>query len=179
METVAAPCGRPTRLEGEEYVGTIAFHGEEGFTDAEATRAPLRLEPIFDLVCGGASVGPTAVGGRLPGAQLKISRDGGPSPGASAATPSATNPPSKRGVSRPALRSPAKRPTRARARPRGAPRPGHLARRSQGQFPRPRRRPPRRPRLLRVDSPRTTHRKAPRTAIGGGENGGRGGLVGL
>jgi hypothetical protein len=74
METVGSECGKPTRLEGEDYVGTIAFHGEEGFTAVEASRAPLRLEPIFNLVCGGLTVGATTTGGWLSGAELRIAR---------------------------------------------------------------------------------------------------------
>lgn len=79
METVGSECGKPTQVEGQEYVGTIAFHGEEGFTEVEASRAPLRLEPILELVCGGLTVqGTTTGGGRLPGAELRITRTGGP-----------------------------------------------------------------------------------------------------
>ena len=71
-ESIKSECGKPTTIEGEEYVGTIAFHGEEGFTDVEAIRAPLRLKPIFDLVCGAAAVSGTASGRGLPGVELKV-----------------------------------------------------------------------------------------------------------
>ncbi|MBS1889022.1 MAG: hypothetical protein JSU06_17735 [Actinobacteria bacterium] len=77
METVGSKCGKPTRIEGEEYTGTIAFHGEEGFTDVEATRTPLRLEPILDLVCGGMG-GSEVSGGGLPGVVLRIASNDGP-----------------------------------------------------------------------------------------------------
>jgi hypothetical protein len=79
METVRPACGKPVTVEGQEYVGTIAFHGEEGFTDAEASRAPLELKPILDLVCGGAPESDTLSSGRLPGVQLNIAHKGGPS----------------------------------------------------------------------------------------------------
>lgn len=78
METVGSECGKPTQLEGQEYVGTIAFHGEEGFTEAEASRAPLRLEPILELVCGGLTVQGMTTGRGLPGAELRIAHTGGP-----------------------------------------------------------------------------------------------------
>jgi hypothetical protein len=77
-ETVRPACGKPLTVEREAYVGTIAFHGEEGFAEAEATRAPLRLGPLLDLVCGG-SVGRGTVSGRgLPGVELKVGSKGGP-----------------------------------------------------------------------------------------------------
>ena len=72
LENIKSECGKPTKLEGEEYVGAIAFHGEEGFTVAEATRAPLRLKPLFDLVCAGFSAGGTSSGRGLPGVELKV-----------------------------------------------------------------------------------------------------------
>jgi len=77
-ETIGSKCGKPKRIEGQEYVGTIAFHGEEGFTDAGATRTPLRLDPILDLVCGGASSSETRSGRGLPGVGLKVLAKDGP-----------------------------------------------------------------------------------------------------
>lgn len=71
-ETIGSECGKPQTIPGEEYVGTIAFHGEEGFTDAEATRTPLRLGPIFNLVCGEFVSSGTVSGRGLPGVELKV-----------------------------------------------------------------------------------------------------------
>jgi hypothetical protein len=78
METVGSECGRSTRLEGEEYVGTIDFHGEEGFTEVEASRAPLRLEPFFDFVCAGTVGVGTTEGRGLPGVQIDVESNEGP-----------------------------------------------------------------------------------------------------
>jgi hypothetical protein len=77
METIRPACGKPATFEGEAYVGTIVFHGEEGFTEAEATRLPLRLKPIFDLVCG-APGGLTVSRKGPPGVELKTGGGGGP-----------------------------------------------------------------------------------------------------
>jgi hypothetical protein len=78
METVQADCDKSVELEGEEYVGTIEFHGEDGFTEAAATRAPLSTKRILDLVCGGGVGQNTLSGGRLLGAQLQIRHAAGP-----------------------------------------------------------------------------------------------------
>lgn len=78
METVGSQCGKSTKLPGEEYVGTIAFHGEGGFAEVEASRAPLRLKPIFDLVCAGSVGTGTVTGQGLRGVELKVARSGGP-----------------------------------------------------------------------------------------------------
>lgn len=79
METVGSQCGKPRELEGQEYVGTIVFHGEEGFTEAAASRVPLRLGPIFNLVCGAPVLGGGSEEGHgLSGAGLWIAREGGP-----------------------------------------------------------------------------------------------------
>jgi hypothetical protein len=79
-ETLSSECagGEKQTIEGAEYVGTIAFHGEEGFTDVEATRAPLLLSPLTELVCGATAVGHEG-GDGLRGAGLAIKRKGGPS----------------------------------------------------------------------------------------------------
>src|ERR1700744_3877828 len=80
-ETLTSECtgGEKQTIEGEEYVGTIAFHGEEGFTEVAATRAPLSLAPLTELVCGGTTVGGHEGGDGLRGAGLEIKRKGGPS----------------------------------------------------------------------------------------------------
>lgn len=76
-EVVKSACGKPRTLEGEEYVGTIAFHGEEGFTTAEATKTPLRLDPLLNLVCG-SPAGEVESGGHLSGVALNIKAKDGP-----------------------------------------------------------------------------------------------------
>jgi hypothetical protein len=77
METVHPACGKPATVEGEEYVGSIEFHGEEGFTEASATSTPLSFKPLLEIVCG-AVVSEGESGDHLPGAELKIERPHGP-----------------------------------------------------------------------------------------------------
>jgi hypothetical protein len=76
METVKPACGKPVKVEKIEFVGTIDFHGEEGFTDVEATRTPMRWRTVLSFVCGGIS-SETVGGDGLPGAELKVKRKDG------------------------------------------------------------------------------------------------------
>lgn len=80
QETLTSQCGSggPQTIEGSEYVGTIAFHGEEGFTEAEASRTPLLLSPLTEIVCG-LSVEGKEGGDGVRGAGLAVRRKGGPS----------------------------------------------------------------------------------------------------
>jgi hypothetical protein len=80
-ETLTSKCegGEKQTIEGAEYVGTITFHGEEGFTEAEATRAPLSLTPLTELVCPAITTDGQEGGDGLRGAGLAIRRKGGPS----------------------------------------------------------------------------------------------------
>jgi hypothetical protein len=81
-ETLTSECGKGEEqtIEGEEYVGTIAFHGEEGFTEAEATRSPLLLaSALTELVCGPLTTEGHEGGDGLRGAGVAIKRKGGPS----------------------------------------------------------------------------------------------------
>jgi hypothetical protein len=80
-ETLTSECegGEKQTIEGAEYVGTIAFHGEEGFTDAAATRAPLSLTPLTELVCPAITTEGHEGGDGVRGAGLAIKRKGGPS----------------------------------------------------------------------------------------------------
>jgi hypothetical protein len=81
-ETLTSECGEGEEqtIEGEEYVGTIAFHGEEGFTETEATRSPLLLaSTLTELVCGPLTTEGHEGGDGLRGAGLAIKRKGGPS----------------------------------------------------------------------------------------------------
>jgi hypothetical protein len=78
QESINSQCGgggKKQTFEGEEYVGTLAFHGEEGFTEAEATQVPLRLAPaLTELVCGPMTVPGNQGGDGVPGAGLSIKR---------------------------------------------------------------------------------------------------------
>jgi hypothetical protein len=67
--------GKPTTVPGSEFVGTIEFHGEEGFTEFSATSTPLLIEPLLSLVCGPLSVS----GAESGGVMLKAKAAGGPS----------------------------------------------------------------------------------------------------
>jgi hypothetical protein len=80
-ETLTSECtgGEKQTIEREEYVGTIAFHGEEGFTEVEATRAPLSLTPLTELVCPAITTEGHEGGDGVRGAGLAIKRKGGPS----------------------------------------------------------------------------------------------------
>jgi hypothetical protein len=80
-ETLTSKCqgGEKQTVEGAEYVGTIAFHGEEGFTEAEATRAPLSLTPLTELACPALTTDGQEGGDGVRGAGLGIKRKGGPS----------------------------------------------------------------------------------------------------
>lgn len=78
METAHPACGKSFTVEAEEYVGTIEFHGEEGFTEVAATSTPLRFKPLANIVCPGFSVGETS-GGVGPGVKLTVAQKDGPS----------------------------------------------------------------------------------------------------
>ena len=79
-ETLIAKCagGEKQTIEGSEYVGAIAFHGEEGFTEVEATHTPLVLSALDELLCAGSGEGRES-GEGLPGVGLSIKRKDGPS----------------------------------------------------------------------------------------------------
>jgi hypothetical protein len=63
--------GSSVEFESATYEGRFEFHGEEGFTDATATRTPYRLQPIANLTCAGSVFG-DLTGRRLPGARLTV-----------------------------------------------------------------------------------------------------------
>jgi hypothetical protein len=75
-ETVHPKCGKPFTLEGGAFVGTIEFHGEEGFTEAHAERTPFRLDLLAESICGSFSSGETFGVGE-PGARLRARGRGG------------------------------------------------------------------------------------------------------
>jgi hypothetical protein len=67
-ETIRA-CGRTEREPGYDFVGTIEFHGEEGFTEVTATRAEMDWKPLVSGVCEffgeGEEFGPGTPGVRI------------------------------------------------------------------------------------------------------------------
>jgi hypothetical protein len=87
-ETVTPSCGEPVPAEGLEYTGTIEFHGEEGFTEASATRARLNLKPILEIVCPGPAEGGTS-NLNAAAVQLEASLKGGPKLGLAQKRPGA------------------------------------------------------------------------------------------
>ncbi|MBS1891482.1 MAG: hypothetical protein JST59_09315 [Actinobacteria bacterium] len=65
----------PIRFDSGSWVGTIDFHGEEGFTDVEATSARGYVEPAaLGPFCGGISTGGTSE--RAKGAELYVRNPG-------------------------------------------------------------------------------------------------------
>jgi hypothetical protein len=87
-ETLTPDCGEPVPAEGLEYTGTIEFHGEEGFTEASATRARLNLKPILDIICPGPAEGGTS-NPNAAAVQLEARRKGGPKLGLTQKRPGA------------------------------------------------------------------------------------------
>jgi hypothetical protein len=69
--------GKAVSLPDYELVGTIEFHGEEGFTEFTSTRTPLLYEPLLNLVCGQSTVTSTSSGSHVSGVELKAKFDGG------------------------------------------------------------------------------------------------------
>lgn len=72
--TVRASCrtGEQRRVKVPRYEGTIEFHGEEGFSEASATRAPFDWGALLAFSCipeGGRPPGKV-----LPGARLDVHR---------------------------------------------------------------------------------------------------------
>ncbi len=70
--TTASPkCGRRVSFDSGTFEGRIAFHGEEGYTEAEAVSVPGNIDFLLDGTCGGFVTG----GGRnpfSPGAELYL-----------------------------------------------------------------------------------------------------------
>lgn len=66
---------RPVAVDSGRYVGTIDFHGEQGYSEAEATSARGDAKFTLSLVCGDLLV--EGSGGHSPGALLKVRRRSG------------------------------------------------------------------------------------------------------
>ncbi|HEV7771228.1 MAG TPA: hypothetical protein VGO66_11310 [Solirubrobacterales bacterium] len=65
------PCGeRAIRFDSGNYEGTIDFHGEEGYTTAEATTVPGNIDYWISGFCGGSSS--EGFSGRSRGAALYV-----------------------------------------------------------------------------------------------------------
>jgi len=69
--TAHSACNKkPVSFDSGSYEGTIEFHGEEGYTQVEATSAPGNIDFLLNAVCGGISGG--RGGPFMPGAELRI-----------------------------------------------------------------------------------------------------------
>ncbi len=69
-KTTRPKCGgKPVSFDSGYYEGTIAFHGEEGYADADATTVRGDIGFWLDSLCSGIGVGHGAF---LPGAELHI-----------------------------------------------------------------------------------------------------------
>jgi hypothetical protein len=77
-ETVHPNCGRPFTEEVIKYVGTIEFHGEEGFTEVATASMPLTQKPLAEIICPGFSVS-EQIGGRGSGLKVRVTETSGPS----------------------------------------------------------------------------------------------------
>lgn len=65
-------CDRdPIEFPAGIYRGTFEFRGEEGFTRASATKAPLRIKPFLGIICPGSSRG-EGFSPIYPGARLRV-----------------------------------------------------------------------------------------------------------
>lgn len=64
-------CGPREKIPYEKgfYEGEIEFHGEQGFTDVSATRAPASFPFLIEAFCAGVSI-EEIIGHGLPGARL-------------------------------------------------------------------------------------------------------------
>lgn len=79
-ETLNSKCGgggQSTTVPADDYVGTIEFHGEEGFTEATATRTSLMLGAALNLVCGGSGSAESS-GQGIPGVRIMARQKRGP-----------------------------------------------------------------------------------------------------
>lgn len=69
-----SPCSKKAvAVDSGYYEGTITFHGEEGFTEVNATRAPGDVGLLLEFVCPGISGG--RGGPFMPGAELDLNEN--------------------------------------------------------------------------------------------------------
>ncbi|HVO56052.1 MAG TPA: hypothetical protein VMT37_16710 [Solirubrobacterales bacterium] len=73
--------GKPAPYQPASYVGTVEFHGENGYTDVSASTVAIEYPALFRLFCGLVSVGElTTSGVGLPGAALTVGGRGREAP---------------------------------------------------------------------------------------------------
>jgi len=71
-QPTSASCGKETvRFDSGKYEGAIDFHGEEGYTNVEATTAPGNIDYLLSVACGGVFFG-GGPSGRARGASLSV-----------------------------------------------------------------------------------------------------------
>lgn len=63
--------GKPTTVPAWEFVGTLEFHGEGGFTEFSAANLPLLVDPLVHLICGSPVGIATTSGSHVGGVLLK------------------------------------------------------------------------------------------------------------
>jgi hypothetical protein len=69
--TARSKCGgKPVSFDSGYYEGNIDFHGEEGYTEVEATSVPGNIDFLVDGLCGSVSGGGS--GPFMPGAELRV-----------------------------------------------------------------------------------------------------------
>jgi hypothetical protein len=64
------PGGEVSRIDRGEYRGIVELHGEEGYTEARATRLVADFGIFLELVCGGTVTFGDSTGPGLPGARF-------------------------------------------------------------------------------------------------------------
>jgi hypothetical protein len=70
-------CGRSEEEPGYEFVGTIEFHGEEGFTEVTATRALMNWRALSSAECHFSGEG-EEFGEGISGVRIKVRKKQGP-----------------------------------------------------------------------------------------------------
>jgi hypothetical protein len=74
-QATAVPCGRRTiRFDSGSYEGRIVFHGEEGYTSAEATAVPGDASFLLSGLCGSGFIEGSSGSGK--GAELSVRNPG-------------------------------------------------------------------------------------------------------
>jgi hypothetical protein len=73
---VSVECGKePVRFDSGSWTGTIDFHGEDGYTEVEATSAPGDIDYALGPICGGFSATESS-SARGRGAELIVRNPG-------------------------------------------------------------------------------------------------------
>jgi hypothetical protein len=74
---IVRTCGKPTKVPGYEFVGTIEIHGEEGFTGAIVTHTKLRWNAVLSELCNLSTEGED-FGPGTPGVRIRARQKRGP-----------------------------------------------------------------------------------------------------